>query len=59
MPTALDVIDTAVKVGLGAAITAISTVVAIYVNRRQDRRVEASERTRNLVEKVVIAASES
>ena len=48
--TALDVIDSAVKIGLGAALSGIGALTLAHINRKHETTKELSSRRRQLLE---------
>jgi hypothetical protein len=50
--TTLEIIDSAVKIGLGAAITAVATIVVTMLKARYERRGEISKRRFDLIERL-------
>ena len=50
--TGWEVADTAVKIGLGSAITAIATIVAVWVSRSTELKKDRRQRRQDALEKI-------
>lgn len=50
--TTLEIVDSAVKIGLGAAITAVTTIVVTMLRAHHERHAEISKRRFDLIERL-------
>ena len=59
MPTSLEILDTAVKIGLGALITGATTYVATRLKGKQDASLEMKKHSRSVFERLALGFEES
>ena len=59
MTTYIEILDTAVKIGLAAAITGVATYWVMKLKGQQNARTEAIKNNRTLIEKLALGVEES